>query len=716
MHNPPPPSYESATTRDPWLLIAPHILSSSKTRLSDLRAACLVSRRWHEIFIPLLWGDPASHFEGEYEVLDGDGDGEGRERDLFDAIFRFRRILHLARLRVREHTHTLRIPPARSEIYGTPKQSWLRDLLEYLPNLQSLFVSRLSFFDHNSLMALRGLELSRQHAAGRNGDLRLLCADREVNAAPAGLVVALGYFTGLVYLDLSYTATAREGGVLAALWGLRELVVLKMRGVRMRDEGVGVLVGAIGGGSVRVLDLRDNCLTDEGVRRVGSGLVRGEEEVGGGEIRLGGGHGVLSKEGLKGEDLEGRVVEELRQVRGKQPGFEYLPRVGVTHLFISGNKVSADGVGGLLAARRLNVLDAGSVDTDVEGSQLGSLEVSGAERLIPILVTSAGKSLTYLRVSHEVVTKDAPIMGLGLPSSLPSLEDRLSLTHISSSPEEPIHPSTHPSPQSLLTQKVTHLLSKRPTPPSHAFHHTKSLTLHPSHLPNLTTLILTNIPSTVPPSSTLIPSLIRFITSCADESLLAKLQARTNYELPPGRFRGEAERRYARGLFGLQRVILEITPTSNTAMTTSKEQGRKKGGQIGGGWNSEYYHNPGYMKSSTGDEDGERLWAAAANDFSFFGDDGGDEEGDGGGRGSGASFTFTFAPGEKGAGGNDDLLRAEMGPRVDVVAALAEFRRGKRREFEELAKVKGGKAGDGMPVAVEGHWEGEVKIVRNVVG
>lgn len=62
----PPPTYESAVSRDIWVLVAPHLLSSG-SRIGDLHAACLVSRRWHEIFIPYLWGDPASHFEGEQE-------------------------------------------------------------------------------------------------------------------------------------------------------------------------------------------------------------------------------------------------------------------------------------------------------------------------------------------------------------------------------------------------------------------------------------------------------------------------------------------------------------------------------------------------------------------------------------------------------------------------------------------------------------------------
>jgi hypothetical protein len=61
-----PPSYEHATTRDAWSIVAHYIPSS------DLCAAALVCRRWHEIFMPFLWGDPASHFGTENDAVYGE--------------------------------------------------------------------------------------------------------------------------------------------------------------------------------------------------------------------------------------------------------------------------------------------------------------------------------------------------------------------------------------------------------------------------------------------------------------------------------------------------------------------------------------------------------------------------------------------------------------------------------------------------------------------
>lgn len=60
-----PPSYQSATDRDAWAIIAHYIPSS------DLCAASLVCRRWHDLFMPFLWGDPASHFGTENDAVYG---------------------------------------------------------------------------------------------------------------------------------------------------------------------------------------------------------------------------------------------------------------------------------------------------------------------------------------------------------------------------------------------------------------------------------------------------------------------------------------------------------------------------------------------------------------------------------------------------------------------------------------------------------------------
>ena len=60
-----PPSYEEATTRDYLPLVAPYIGSF------DLYNASLVSKGWHAVFAPCLWGNPASHFGTENDRVYG---------------------------------------------------------------------------------------------------------------------------------------------------------------------------------------------------------------------------------------------------------------------------------------------------------------------------------------------------------------------------------------------------------------------------------------------------------------------------------------------------------------------------------------------------------------------------------------------------------------------------------------------------------------------
>lgn len=51
------PTYDAATTRRPWNLIAPYVKNTD-----DILSACLVSKKLNRAFTPHLWGSPAKHF------------------------------------------------------------------------------------------------------------------------------------------------------------------------------------------------------------------------------------------------------------------------------------------------------------------------------------------------------------------------------------------------------------------------------------------------------------------------------------------------------------------------------------------------------------------------------------------------------------------------------------------------------------------------------
>lgn len=59
----PPPSYEAASYRRLWPIVSPYV------KCEDLLSACLVSREWHRIFAPQLWGNPATRFGADLDAV-----------------------------------------------------------------------------------------------------------------------------------------------------------------------------------------------------------------------------------------------------------------------------------------------------------------------------------------------------------------------------------------------------------------------------------------------------------------------------------------------------------------------------------------------------------------------------------------------------------------------------------------------------------------------
>lgn len=750
------------------------------------------------------------------------------------ALTRFRRTLKYARPEVRALTHTLHLPPALSEIYDGPRPGWLRDILEYLPCLQCLMVSRLPFFDHNAMVALRDQPRSTEY------NVRLLLADHEPNTTSAGLAETILRFPRLIYLDLSYTTSARDQSVLSALSQLLHLQILKLRGIGLRDADAQFLANAIGT-RTRFLDVRNNLLTDMAVRSLLQASFTPANRAPQTNYQS------RQLEYLQSPDLDEQYLKLLAQPGLSQSWIEDLPYAGITHLYIAHNPITVEGVASLLASSRLHVLDVGTVNTaDVVHRTARRHETyPGAEKLVPILGNVAGEKLTYFRANHAVVTSNPPAKDSAskgeylpeLPSSsevrreaeldasqqvheLPgegipvfeladtSISDSQDLTVTTPIPrlsnpdeDEPLSKARRGSAfapevvldsssdnnatvvncspsndegtlQSISTlsvldegsmgsiprcsspvsindpraQRIQDLLAKRPRNHSLPLRDGKESRfpyLHPSLVPHLETLVLTDVPSHVPPNSPILHALTRFITACSNEALLATLQAGSDYSLPPGHARLRAEQQRSRTLFGLRRIVLEVTPTdSSTRLTTWK---------------------PGVQNSSTGDRDSEALWAAAADDFSFFDDmECGIPENDPGKYfpmavlnekvslmpsdddastqsraespmpGRRISQRSVPAPAVGTPRPSRPVVRGSQPPvvnEVDLVAELAAFRRAKKAEYEQVVRwERGRRSTDGTGISsvsavtapqismahfVEGHWKGEVKIVRN---
>lgn len=693
-------------------------------------------------------------------------------------------------------------------------------------------------------------------------NVRLLLADHEPNTTSSGLAETLIRFPLLTYLDLSYTKSARDRGVLSSISQLEHLQVLKLRGIGLKDSDAEYLANAIGT-RVRFLDLRNNMLTDMSVRSLlqasfsspGQPIEQPSRRTGTSPdpfsqsaIRVG------ESDFLKSPLLDEEIVKLLVQPITSNPWIEDLPHVGITHLYVANNQLTVEGVASLLASSRLYALDAGTVHTadliHAHNSLPKSGKYPGAEKLVPLLGNIAGEILTYFRANHALLTAEPPVKDAGsateflpeLPSHDIAREAELDATqeiHIhelssdelpvfeladtsipdstssketlvqpqveNSSPvEEEAIPSVRrgsafapevlqPSPRqgtlqhsvssgsnewgiprsdtfssvSISTysdtlgvetlgpipqcsspvsaddpraQRIQELLSKRPknqSIPLQGGKESRFPYLHPSHIPHLETLVLTDVPSHIPPNSPILYTLKRFITACSNEALLATLQAGSDYSLPPGQARLQAEQHRSRSLFGLRRIILEITPTETSTRLTT--------------WKPASQHN-GISNSSTGDRDSENLWAAATDDFSFFGEEEcGIPENDPGkyfpmavlnekvslmplDDESTLSGKDSPLPGDaslhgSSPSGREQSPQGELIQNVDVVSELAAFRRTKKAEYEQVVRRERGRRstiGSGassflsmsapqisMAHFVDGHWKGEVKVVRN---
>lgn len=729
------------------------------------------------------------------------------------ALTRFRRTLKYARIQVRMLTHTLHLPPALSEIYGGPRPEWLRDLLVYLPCLQSLIVSKLPFFDHNAMTAL-----ARYGQSIGTYNIRLLVAEHEPNTTSQGLAEALLYFQELVYLDLSHTPAARDGAVLSSLSQLEHLQVLKLRGIGLKDKHTEFLANAIGS-RVRFLDLRNNILTDMAVRsllqacfmpskrpslgngaRVGSWTSANDLSP----FTLNPSHSLFRK-----SDIDEEFMKTLTQPFTGRSWVENLPHGGITHLYLADNQITVEAVASLLSSGELHLLDVGTVDTAVSlNRQTHSFspptddDFPGAEKLIPILRTAAKDNLAYFRAHHAVVTAETtskdtsvskvflpelpgtipdvtpeanhevaelsgvnevhelpadttpvfeledtsvpqptePIPPVGVRSPVPHYEDEplpsrrrgsiyapevvepmpvgknddtpilspggsgapMNVSHLLSGALEPVTTETPHG------QKIQELLSKRPNVSTLPRKDGKDPNivpyLHPSHVPHLETLVLTDVPSHVPVNSPILTSLLRFITACSNEALLASLQAGSDYSLPPGQSRFQAEQARSKSLFSLSRLVLEITPLSELKRAAKLSP-----------WKAARLPN-GAFKSSIGDRDLDNMWSAAMDDFSFFETECGLPAND-------PERYFPMAAlnekvslipeDDDGLSGTPDLLQPSRShsqrtrsrsnstitagtdrnspnqveaPTVDLVAELAAFRRAKKAEYEALVQ------------------------------
>lgn len=724
------PSYSTAISQDPWPHIAPYI------RLSDLPAVARVCNRWNHVFMPLIWGRPSALFGSN-------------EDSLYISLARFKKALQFARVSTRKLTHTLHLPPAHPELYYGPNADWLRTVLERLPDLQSLLVSGLPFFDHRTLENLQS-----PNTLGTNGvavspcyHLRMLDVSGCANATSVGLARLLLRLPGLVYLDLSHTKAAKSSVVLQALNELPHLQVLRLRAVGLQTADIRLLAGIIGK-RVRSLDLRDNHDISEAVTELMSQCYvppTQRMEV----IR----HNIASSTGewpssertamlisslpaLNDERHDDYLRSLLTSSFTDSTGDEKYLHTGVSHLKICDRSLNDDTVARVLSSQSLLSLDVDYIRQRSDETDLGFNKTLATLR-------DCGEGLKYLRINHDVVTRthvpdkndqrSNPVHELFAPGpptnsveldtaeqtiheleaapmfELPASEIRPAeldstpisshqlLTPLTSIPTSspglvsplisPISASFLPIPEDSSTQQLTRTYSNVAMRyRAYVDSRPKEIThLHPFMLPGLEILVLTGIPARTADPQ-LAQRIIAFIEECVTERYWARARADVDYAIPPGRRREEAKELHASSLFALKRIVLEVV---------EQHQAQRQQHPI--------------SKSSVEDPDCETLWTAARDDFSFFHED--TEE-------SGqpeselqpsirvnSSDKYLVTDRTRAAAGKSAGKQADL-PLIDIVGEVAKFRRDARQRYADA--VERGR----QDSLVGGYWDGEVTVVR----
>jgi hypothetical protein len=593
------------------------------------------------------------------------------------------------------------------------------------------------------------------------------------------------------------------------------LRVLNLEGLGLRDAEFSIVASSVGT-RVRSLNVNNNNLTDTSARLLLDHCLK-ETAIPAHVTRSPlppVEHGRLSGDldALESEDLVSHLRQRLTRGFVGSLAIEESRGLGVTHLYLSRNSVTVEGITGLLRSKRLRILDVGVLPAvimrpvqpsyeDIDGS----MNLPGVAKMTPVLSEFASDKIKYLRVNYQIVTEDAPAdavlspraeldgdLGLYTPADaleLEASEQQLPLPELNStesavlelpgSPAFPIElPGSFPADVSSTrfdpcqmartpSIKVTHeaqqvkrgaayapepVFVDSPMSPMSPFlpmdelqrmHSTRNSSpdpsaalspiltesynnvpkgsagrrsrhnsthvvedrrarlelrqsqenrLHPGMLPNVHTLVLTDVP-TFTKDRNLVNRLIQYIKDAAEEASIAKQRAKHTYMLPPGRSRNVAEREYARNLFALKRIVFEME---------SPQKAHKK---ISTSWRA--YPT----KSSTEDPDSEAFWDAAAHDFSFFDDEECGVPSNEPGRGMSLAAMSGLELVTQDPAPPPQPRRPEpaVQPQLDVIAEIGSFRRAKKAAFENLLHM-----GEADP-EVEGYWPGDITVVRKPV-
>lgn len=228
----------------------------------------------------------------------------------------------------------------------------------------------------------------------------------------------------MVFLDLSKTMAARDPLVLSKLGDMPSLQILKLRDIGLRDEELEVIAVAVKL-RLRSLDVRGNSLTDKSAGillrycfkisledggaleaitqpAVGFGLDDWPSGIARPDLKL--------LDDFRSDALDEHFIKQLATSTVSRLPSDDLPKSGITHLYISNNSLTLEGLTELIKSKRLFVLDAGAVYRFHQPRLSFSYQQGESniyEKLIPLLEKNCSGNLTSLRLHYDIVAKIA---------------------------------------------------------------------------------------------------------------------------------------------------------------------------------------------------------------------------------------------------------------------------------------------------------------------
>ena len=299
---------------------------------------------------------------------------------------------------------------------------WLDILVSHLPKLRSLRLANSPMLDSKAINCL-------QHV--QHDNIRFVDVSNCANATSERLSSMIALLPQLYFLDLSGHWGLRAAGVLDNIRGLACLKILRLRKCNLNDSDMSDLFGHSNDSSVRSvasiqsLDLSSNNLTDKCIRLISTMISNSKlsdnivppsysETIypASRASELEDPVYCLFKEKLKCLDAEmgeqlvfkddpAKVISYLENPNLPNPAVCYSQ---LTHLYISGNKITLAGLQELLTLHQLEALDCGSFKLGDDGSLISGEK----DNVLNLRLLHQGfdkfNKLQYLRISHRVVT------------------------------------------------------------------------------------------------------------------------------------------------------------------------------------------------------------------------------------------------------------------------------------------------------------------------